>query len=66
MIIVGNLATVCFLQFGNDMLYTSLASSFCVAAIILLTLQVKKNCLCFVQVLELMFQTILIIFFVNL
>lgn len=39
MIIVGNLATVCFLQFGNDMLYTSLASSFCVAAIILLTLQ---------------------------
>jgi len=42
-----NLSTVCIMQFGNDMLYTSLVSSFCISSIVLLIFQtengVKRN-----------------------
>lgn len=42
-VILGNLATCCVLQFGNDMLYTSLVSSFSIAAIIVISFNVQSD-----------------------
>lgn len=42
-IILGNLATVCCLQFGNDMLYTSLVGSFSIAAILVMSFKKSER-----------------------
>ena len=39
-IMLGSLGSVCFLQYGNDMLYTSLVGSFCIAGLIVLSIWV--------------------------
>uniref|UniRef100_A0A7M5WW22 C-mannosyltransferase DPY19L3 n=1 Tax=Clytia hemisphaerica TaxID=252671 RepID=A0A7M5WW22_9CNID len=36
-IMLGSLASVCFVQFGNDMLYTALVGSFCIASLLLMS-----------------------------
>ncbi|XP_047128832.2 protein C-mannosyl-transferase DPY19L3 isoform X1 [Hydra vulgaris] len=41
-IFLGSLSTTCLLMFGNDMIYSSLVSSFCIASLLVMNVQNAK------------------------